>query len=106
MISLGLKDWFAKVTTTPDFGANLPIYVKFMAQHMAQQQEVSLKTSSQSSDLYPRLLVEMFMDIEVHEEWIFTYILEILIYCENEKYHFDEVVCSKFSNVKFSIGLQ
>ena len=68
MISIELKDWFAKVPRTPNFSANLPIYAKSMAQHMAQQQDVSLETSSQSSDLYPRRLVEIFMDIEAHEE--------------------------------------
>ena len=41
MISIGLKDWFAKVKT----------FAKSMAQDMAQQQEVLLETSSQSSDL-------------------------------------------------------
>ena len=49
-------------------GGNLPIYAKLMAQHMTQQQEVSLETLSQSSDFHPRRLVELFMDIEVHEE--------------------------------------
>jgi hypothetical protein len=68
MISIGLKYWFAKVPATPNFGVNLPIYAKSMAQHMAQQQEVSLDLSSPSMDLHPRRLVEMFMDIEAHEE--------------------------------------
>jgi hypothetical protein len=68
MISIGLKDWFAKVPATPNFGVNLPIYAKSMAQHMAQQQEVSLDLSSPSTDLHPRRLVEMFMDIEAHAE--------------------------------------
>lgn len=68
MISIGLKDWFAKVPTTPNFGVNLPIYAKSMAQHMARQQEVSLESSSQSTDLRPRRLVEVFMDIEAHEK--------------------------------------
>ena len=57
MISIGLKYWFAKMPTTPNFGAYLATYAKSMAQHMAQQQEVSLETSSQSSDLHPRRLV-------------------------------------------------
>ena len=48
MTSIGLKDWFAKIPTTPIFGTNLPTYAKSMAQYMAQQQEVSLETSSQS----------------------------------------------------------
>jgi hypothetical protein len=67
MISIGLKDWFAKVPATSNFGANLPTYAKSMAQHMAQQQQVPLETSSQSSNLQPRRLVEMFMDLEAHE---------------------------------------
>lgn len=64
MISIGLKDWFAKVPATPNFVQDLPIYAK----SMAQQQEVSLESSSQSTDLHPRRLVEMFLDIEAHEE--------------------------------------
>ena len=68
MISIGMKDWFAKVPIPLDFGANLTIYAKSMAQHMAQQQEVSLQTSSQSSDLHPIRSVELFIDIEAHEE--------------------------------------
>jgi hypothetical protein len=58
----------AKVPTTPSLGAILPTYAKSMAQHINQQQEVSLEISSQSPDLHPRQLVEIFMDIEAHEE--------------------------------------
>jgi len=68
MISIGLKDWFAKVPASPNFVQDLPIYAKSMAQHMAQQQEVSPESSSQSTDLQPRRLVDMFMDIEAHED--------------------------------------
>ena len=57
MISIGIKDWFAKVPETPNFRANLPIYVKSVAQLMAQQQEIILETYSQTSDLHPRRLV-------------------------------------------------
>ena len=65
---------------------------------MAQQQEVLVETSSQSLDCHPTYLVEMFMDIETHEEWNFTHILEIPVCCENGKYLFDEDVCWEFSN--------
>ena len=47
MISIGLKDQLAEVP-------NLPTYAKSVVQHMAQQQDVSQETSSQSSDLHPR----------------------------------------------------
>jgi hypothetical protein len=55
--------------------------------------------------LWRLTLREMFMDLEAHEEWNFTYILKIIVYCENEKYSLDEDVCWGFSNVKSSIGL-
>ena len=38
MISIGLKDWFAKILIASNFGANLPTYAKSMAQFMARQQ--------------------------------------------------------------------
>lgn len=54
MISVGLKEWFAKVPTTLHIGVNLPIHAEPLAKHVAQQQETSLESSSQSSYLHPR----------------------------------------------------